>query len=1248
MRAAILTIVCLLLAAGLALAADTDGDGIADEIETELGLLPQVKQDLVLITESPDLKLSDEEAKRAAPDILRFEGCHVGDQRLLLKLTFARPVDFMGSTFIIYADLDNDPQTGRVDQYHGGVDTMFVFHDRMLGFTFYGGHDNGNTGARMAKDGNALYVAIDAPFKQAAGGKLPVGLHLLSQREGGRGDSTPHVVAKFPLATQTVPKLPLGKGGVNRSPSDYRYWGDKVVYEKRSDKGLREDQVRPANPIQFGRERPQVQYFSKGRQPAKKGSVDQRRVPVELLEEANVARSAAIISFGFPLPQGALFTPDKMRLLDGSKEVAAQFTVTGFWPDDSLKWVLVDAVAPLQAGERRELAVEFGNSVALRGRPKWEEMAPVPMIVSLVGEDGKVYTATIPNQQDFVSAEKGPEKLVITCRGAYTAEDGSTYMQYIARLTQRPGSPLTEIDLTTLNDYVKTEFTDVTSLSLVPQVGARVKQLNTYLQDTAGRLIAGPSGGITQLDENTLASGPGKGAGVVTWDGGGAVVHDFWQRYPKGVHVQDGQIVFDLLPQQPSADYGKDMPYWLMFNLCEGKYRFKWGMAFTEKISLDLTGKMKPEELWAEAQRRVVPVIPATWYAETQAIGPIAPPQGKQFAQWDKFVADSYANYMAEKVRSREYGFLNYGDWFGERGRNWGNNEYDLAHGFFMQFVRTGDRDLFRWATQTAQHRADVDTIWFYPDPFNVGANPPHSIGHTGMWTQDLERITWTCRYDSMYTAMNGHNWCDGLVDDWLLTGNPRAMESALAHSEHVAWAMAPNFKALGTHERSAGWSLRAIMAVYKATYDPVYLEAAKKIVTVALKEQQFDNGGGWFHVLPKDHAGWEQGAVGNNLFLIGILLSGLQAYHEETQDPATLKALTSGAAWVAKCFDEKAGGWPYSCKADGTPLYKATTSLDQLIIGALAYTGRVTKNDKLLHIASEALAAAVTASPGGFGKGVAQQLFFTSGTLAELQQYYARTLPDKGLSVLDGSPEAMAKLLVRTATSEQHSVRAPDKKVFYVQNTLDTAALTLRRTPHGAMNKRAEFATFQVLSPGGQVVAQDKCSTDVAREFTVPITGKGAVQYKVVIDDDQRGVWSLSGDHVQIVVQTSADLRIGGVGRSRFYFMVPAGTKEFALKLVGVHTGPYGAVVLDPAEQVAGTFQGNNPGAALIVGAPPAAGAPPPGHPELGTLTIKPGGNQTGKIWSVILSAAGDIGISLEGVPPFLALSPEDWFEVE
>jgi hypothetical protein len=669
-------------------------------------------------------------------------------------------------------------------------------------------------------------------------------------------------------------------------------------------------------------------------------------------------------------------------------------------------------------------------------------------------------------------------------------------------------------------------------------------------------------------------------------------------------------------------------------------------MAFTERLTFDFSGATPVEALLAEVHRPLIAVLPASWYAQTGALGPIAAPLDRQFALWDTFVADGFAAYLRDKERTREYGFLNYGDWFGERGRNWGNNEYDLAHGLFAQFARTGRREYCRWALTAARHQADVDCVHAYPDPYYLGANHLHSIGHTGMWTETTEFATWTFKYEYHTSAASGHTWADGLADAWCLTGEPRAAESAIGLGEHIAWAMSRSFTALGTHERSAGWSLRAAMAIYRATADPVYLEAAGRIAAVALREQKLDQGGAWPHVLPKDHAGSQPGAVGNNLFLIGILLGGLQAYHEESGDPAVLKALTAGAAWVTKSWNGKACGWPYSARAAGEPLYPPNVGLSQLIIGPLAYLGRVAEDRRLLEIVDEAMAATVTQGPAAFGKSLAQQVFFASGTLAELQRWYAATRPDRGARVLDGSPETMAAMLVRSAGSERFSVRAPDRKTFLVRLRETGAELAVMRTPHGAMTKRAEVATVAVLGPAGKAFFEDRCSTDASHESRCALPGAAGAEYRVEIDDDQRGVWTVRSDRAAVVARIGPEFRIGGVGRTRFHFGVPAGTAEFRLKLLGVHTGPYGAVVLTPAGQIAGQFQGSNPGPALIPGAKGTGAPPPPDHPERGVLTVKPAAADTGKVWSVVLSAAVDIGVEFEGVPPYLALSAADWFE--
>lgn len=1299
----------VLLAAGIlvgllpgAARAAASPDSLPAATAQRLGIPPDAPLAFVAVATSPDAGYHEAEAKKNAPDIRTLDACHVGGQRVLLRIGFARPPEFQGSTFIIYGDLDNNPATGRSDAAHRGVDLMVVLNNSQLNLTFHGtAFGPANTGARVELDGSLLYAAIDLPLPDGEG-PLNLGLHLLSQRPDSRGDSTPHTVAALPRSALAVPKLPLGRSRGTRLLSEYRYHNDKVAYEKLADKGLRYDQVAPAKPIQFGRPCPEAPFAASGRHPERPGSVSRQAVPVGILDGAALDRTSAWLSFGFPLPQGALFDPGRLRLLGAGSEVPAQFTPTAFWPDDSLKWVLVDAAAPTRPEAQRDLAVEFGTDVrqtaphaALRLQDEparlvvvtgplqvaldkrafnlfasvWHDadadghfaegervLAGAPTGVTLVDEHGKVFAMSALPPESVKIELAGPERAVVRVAGAYAANDGSRYMRYLVRLTFYAGSSRVDLALTHINDYLQTEFTDITSLRLPlrPSAGVRQAEVLTGAPDAAP--VAGLPLRLLQWDDTqgTLSAGGrdtpvAKAPGLVRCRTGNgtfcAVLQDFWQRWPKGIAADADGLTVELLPEPPGVDYGTDLPYYLMYPFVEGKYRFKWGMAFTEHLSFDFGGTIPASDLLAEAQRPLVAVLPAEWYAQTGALGPLAAPGQKQFALWDAFVAGGFAAYMKDKERAREYGYFNYGDWFGERGRNWGNNEYDLAHGLFLQFARTGDREFYRWALTAARHQADVDCVHAYPDPYYIGANHQHSIGHTGTWSQDPEHATWSFRYDMHTAADGGHVWADGMMAAWYLAGEPRAVEAALGLGEHIAWAMAPGFKALGTHERSAGWSLRAIMAIYRGTYDPVYLDAARRIAAVALREQKPDQGGAWPHGLPKDHAGSQPGAVGNNLFLIGILLGGLQAYHEATGDAAVLAALSAGANWVSRSYDDAACGWPYSATTAAEPLYPPGVGLNQLIIGPLAYVGRVTDNRRLLEIADSALAATVTQGPAAFGKSLAQQIFFASGTLAELQRWYAATRPDRGASVLDGNPEAMAALLVRSARSERFNVRAPNRKEFVVRAREAGAELLALRTPHGSMQKGAEFARLNVIAAGGTTVFEDRCSTDERHESRCALPGVAGSEFRVVIEDDQRGVWTVKGDRVAVVARTGPDFRIGGVGRTRFYFRVPVGTREFSLTVLGVHTGAYGAVVLTPSGQIAGQFQGSNPGPALVAGAPKASTPLPPGHPERGQVVVTPQAEDTGKVWSVVLSAAMDIGVELVGVPPYLALAPADWF---
>jgi len=1275
---------------------------LSAEVRQRLGLPDGALPPLALIAESPKESDAPEQALRNAPDIVSLRGAHLGGQRLLLRVGFAAPPDFAGATFIIYLDLDADPATGRVDPYHQGVDLMAVVTGDQVGPAFHNPvYSDANTALRGARVGDALYLTVDAPL--APGDPLPLGVHLLSQRGEGRSDSTPHQVAQLPRGNAALPALTPGRDSSLRTLDEYRYHDDLVKYERLEDKGLRAEQVAPEQPFQPGRPCPRPTFDADGRTPGKAGSLERTPVRVSLLEEAGVARSASPITFGFPCPEGGVFDPRRLRVLDaGGREVPAQFTATAFWPDDSLKWVLVDLRAALASGEERTLTVEVGTAprAAAKSPLRVEEAADRLTVITgplrcvldkqrfnllrevaydadadgafsaqeqalgpdapgmvLTGEAGEAYTSAGCPPDSVTLEQAGPQKVVVRIEGAYADGTRATYMRYIARLTFRAGSARVDVAWTHLNDDLKTEFTDFTSLRLPLSLTESAKTL-VYLADGDGKPAAREVAGFSLFQQDdqqsrlTTASGVetlGRAPGVLRCDGGHGTLtvalRDFWQRWPKGLASDGRQVTVDLLPEQPGPEYGTDLPHYLLFNLVSGKYRLKWGMAFAERFSLDFDPRTTPEELHADAERPVVPVVPAEWYAQTRALGPVAAPRGQQFAVWDQYVADGFGAYMAQKTRAREYGFLNYGDWYGERGRNWGNNEYDLAHGLFQAFLRTGRRDDFRWALAAARHQAEVDIIHAYPDPLYVGGMVPHSVGHTGAWSERPSHGTWQARYDSMVTAANGHNWADGLVDGWCLTGEAGLMDSALLLAEHATWAMAPRFTALGTHERSAGWSLKTIAAVYRQTYDPEYLAAMQRIATVAVQEQKLDQGGGWPHVLPLDHSNQQPNVVGNNLFLIGVLLGGLQAYHEASADPAAERSLVAGAQWVAKSWDEGAGGWPYSATVEGAPLYPASTGLNMLILQPLAYTAQRTGDERLWHIVEEALSAVAIGGGQSFGKSLAQQLHFAGGTLALLQGHYAATRPDRGASVLSGDAAWYAGRMLRTPDATRHSVRAPDLKVFLVELRGPRTELVLRRTPHGAMTRRSPTGSLRVLTADGASVAQDAFSTDGPHEYRCILEGQRGERFGVEIEDDRRGVWTLEGADLGLVMETGPEFSLGGIGRGKYRFLVPPGVTEFSVKLLGVHTGGYGAVVLTPGGQIAGQHQGANPGPALIPGAPQDT-PQPPDHPERGEIVVRPAAEDTGKLWSVVLWAAGDLGVELAGVPPYLALNEAAWFD--
>lgn len=1095
--------------------------------------------------------------------------------------------------------------------------------------------------------------------------------------------------AGLPLAANAADN----KTDPNEKPASYYlYYGDKIKLLPLADKGYSKEKLKlHKTGFTFPRPCPEAAFDASVKSTGKTG-LKYEKVQFEILEESGVERNASV-RFGFPLPVSGLFDLSKIRIIDaGGKVVDSQISATVFWKDSSIKWVLVQFSAPLKAGERKVYNVEFGENVTatsvksplnaqvreneiivdtgvmrvLIDKKKFNILKDVKVDknhdgkygndetvasfegtgVELLDENKNLYASAFGTPSEWIIEESGPEKIVIRAKGEYAAKDNSKkIMSYQARIAFTKNSPAVTVSWTHINTSIDNEFTDINSINMKMVSAGKIKKIEALADD--GKVLTSDVSDtapavFNQWDDLTLSvngrdiQNKLSGAAQLTFDNGsktGLIVRKCWQRWPKSFAADKTAFTIGLLPEQPSKEFGRNLPFYLQFPFCEGKYRMKWGMAFTEDITFDFSGNLSMKQMDAEANLPVVAVIPAAWYARTDALsGKIPAPNGKQFSLWFNAVEKAFYAHMEMKKEQREYGFFNYGDSFGERSRNWTNNEYDFAHGLFMNFICTGNRDQYRWAMETASHQADVDTVHAYPDPWYIGSNHQHSIGHTGNWSQHHIRAEWTHLYDSHTSADNGHTWLNGLVDAWALGGNVRSMNSAYKTAEHITWAMAPDFKRLGSHERSAGWPLLAISAAYNLTGDKEYLKAASKIASVTIGEQKFNDGGAWPHILPKDHAGGSATSVGNCAFLIGIVLNGMSAYYAASGDQDAVKSLKYGTNWLAKSFDYSKAGWPYSATKEGKALLPGAPGLNNIILPSLSYFGALENDKEKMKIVELAFTGKYMSGPGVNGKSLAFSIQFACDIMSGIQKYSMANYPDKGESFM-ADETGIVNFMKNLDTRSEINNRSPGNKIISIVLTKENATVKCHARPHGAKPLEKEKGDLKIVPLNSdKSVKTDLFDAKKAFDGEYQLTGKVGDVFNIMITDDQSLVWCFDTDGAECFAKVVPGFSIGAVGISKYFFTVPRDAKSFKLEVEGLHEGEYGAALFKPDGSIAGIKTGSNNAVNLPWSAQAVKGK------KEQVVFLEKVSQTSDSTWFVILWGAGDMSVKLNGIPPYIS----------
>jgi len=716
------------------------------------------------------------------------------------------------------------------------------------------------------------------------------------------------------------------------------------------------------------------------------------------------------VTFGVPFPRGVLGRAESVRLTVGGQPVRVQAReVTRWCPDRSVKWVRLDSVVPRDA---RELVLEYGTEItppegdsADRGL---DARLPEDLLL-LTGADGAAYRFSPAAR---VVEESGGVKVVTRFAGPFVA-DGRALFHGVVRVYRWRGVPVVRWDVTLENDQVAQEMTAIQAFEM-------------RLEASPGQVTAGNGAETVPLADGARvlqredfewvhepSGARGKRlAGIVTDAGGSAVLRHFWEQWPAAVGRESGRVVLGFCPRLPAGFYaGRPDEDRLYYSLRDGLHTVRQGWSKTWEV-WTLAGQGSAVGALAGLAGGRMPVVslPPQWVEDSAALGRLAVAVREEFPGYDEALAANIEAFADERDQGREYGMMNFGDWYGERQWNWGNLEYDLGHAFLTQFVRSAHPAFRRHADDILRHQRDVDTRHAAQDPRRVGQQWVHSIGHTAGYYDD--------RYRDMkvyagtgWSDNRGHIWAQGMLEHYLLGGDTRSWETGRLIADWAAGPQTTNFS-FGL-AREPGWMLKLVMSAYAATEDPFYLNAAR-IMAAECHRQSLASGdhGFYFHVLSSGHCDCPDGAKhsGEAGFMLATLMTGLAMYGEVTADPVAAADVAKTARFVVDTMWVPAEqGFRYtSC-----PRTNAAAGSAWILVHGLSFGARDSGDAELAEVCRQALAAAWTALPRS-GKGAGYVLCNSAQALAGVA-----ALPGRGFA------ESLRETAVALASPARRSLPA-------------------------------------------------------------------------------------------------------------------------------------------------------------------------------------------------------------------------------
>lgn len=543
---------------------------------------------------------------------------------------------------------------------------------------------------------------------------------------------------------------------------------------------------------------------------------------------------------GIPLPKDELKDVSQVTILDKDNHIVpSQSKATGYWSNGSIKWLFVRFEINLEANSKGEYYLDINapnehhhgslihnniidnNSIKLALSTKdntifdyiyfnnksYKNLISYP---KLIDKKGNKYNAKIDK---WHIVEQGPLYIELIAKGNHHINNTNVYAFEI-RLAIYLNKSEFEIGykiINTTNDILEIDsliFESNADQNINKSTIARSNYKTSYKLSENGEEIC------DYIDSNVVKFTSNEHNAEVFYGtffgdyisediGVCTSIYQPYQNYPKAFNINNNKMDISIIP--------KDIE----------KIVINSGMAREQKMLLML--HLPTESIDQINDRSIRYQMP-----NKPSVSPEVFERSNVFS--DVFVKNKNLDielYLSAKAdeHARCYGMLNWGDsadiGYTNQGRGngelvWTNNEYDYPHACVLQYIRTGTRRFLDYAIASSKHQIDVDICHYSDNPLIYGGQYEHTISHT----------------------LNGkvvcsHQWVEGLLEYYHLTGNIEGLNAAIGIGDNVLRLLdTAEFKVAGeTNARETGWALRTLTALYIETNDNKWLSKCEDIV---------------------------------------------------------------------------------------------------------------------------------------------------------------------------------------------------------------------------------------------------------------------------------------------------------------------------------------------------------------------------------------------------------------------------------